>query len=61
MEDIVEAIHSMISDVLELPTDEDTPEKRVAKIFSVMDHVCSFKFYFSMNFQQNNTCLSDSF
>ncbi|VDK87434.1 unnamed protein product [Litomosoides sigmodontis] len=38
MEDIVEAVHSMIGDVLELPTDEDTPSKRVAKIFSTMDH-----------------------
>ncbi|EFO25213.1 neuronal calcium sensor family protein 3 [Loa loa] len=38
MGDIVEAIHSMIGDILELPKDEDTPEKRVAKIFSNMDH-----------------------
>uniref|UniRef100_A0A915PQG3 EF-hand domain-containing protein n=1 Tax=Setaria digitata TaxID=48799 RepID=A0A915PQG3_9BILA len=38
MANIIEAIHSMIGDVLELPRDEDTPEKRVAKIFSNMDH-----------------------
>ncbi|KAM3728966.1 Neuronal calcium sensor [Dirofilaria immitis] len=38
MADIVEAIHAMVGSVLELPDDEDTPEKRVAKIFSNMDH-----------------------
>ncbi|CAG9538823.1 unnamed protein product [Cercopithifilaria johnstoni] len=38
MTDIVEAIHSMIGNILELPKDENTPEKRVAKIFSNMDH-----------------------
>uniref|UniRef100_F1L8J7 Neuronal calcium sensor 1 n=1 Tax=Ascaris suum TaxID=6253 RepID=F1L8J7_ASCSU len=37
MANIVEAIYSMIGDMLELPKDEDTPEKRVAKIFSNMD------------------------
>uniref|UniRef100_A0A0R3RXG2 Neuronal calcium sensor 1 n=1 Tax=Elaeophora elaphi TaxID=1147741 RepID=A0A0R3RXG2_9BILA len=37
MADIVEAIHSMVGDIIELPKDEDTPEKRVAKIFSNMD------------------------
>lgn len=39
MANIVEAIYSMIGDMLELPKDEDTPEKRVAKIFSNMDLV----------------------
>ncbi|KAK6111997.1 Uncharacterized protein BM_BM18006 [Brugia malayi] len=38
MGDIVEAIHSMIGNIIELPKDEDTPEKRVAKIFSNMDN-----------------------
>lgn len=40
MADIVEAIHAMIGDVIDLPNDENTPEKRVAKIFSNMDYVC---------------------
>lgn len=39
MANIVGAIYSMIGDVLELPKDEDTPEKRVNKIFSNMDLV----------------------
>ncbi|KAL3989788.1 Neuronal calcium sensor 1 [Acanthocheilonema viteae] len=38
MADIIDAIHSMIGDILQLPNDEDTPEKRVAKIFSNMDY-----------------------
>ncbi|KHN88351.1 Neuronal calcium sensor 1 [Toxocara canis] len=37
MANIVDAIYSMIGNMLELPKDEDTPEKRVAKIFSNMD------------------------
>uniref|UniRef100_A0A1I7XD26 EF-hand domain-containing protein n=1 Tax=Heterorhabditis bacteriophora TaxID=37862 RepID=A0A1I7XD26_HETBA len=37
MTDIVEAIYSMIGNMLELPKDEDTPTKRVEKIFSNMD------------------------
>uniref|UniRef100_A0A0N4Z797 Neuronal calcium sensor 1 n=1 Tax=Parastrongyloides trichosuri TaxID=131310 RepID=A0A0N4Z797_PARTI len=37
MIDIVEAIYSMIGNMLELPKDEDTPEKRVEKIFATMD------------------------
>ncbi|VDO73488.1 unnamed protein product [Onchocerca flexuosa] len=37
MEEIVEAIHDMIGNVIDLPKNEDTPEKRVAKIFSSMD------------------------
>lgn len=42
MASIVDAIYSMIGNMLELPKDEDTPEKRVEKIFSNMDLV-SFK------------------
>uniref|UniRef100_A0A0N5AAD0 Neuronal calcium sensor 1 n=1 Tax=Syphacia muris TaxID=451379 RepID=A0A0N5AAD0_9BILA len=37
MIDIVDAIYSMIGNVVDLPKDEDTPEKRVAVIFSSMD------------------------
>ncbi|VDO68641.1 unnamed protein product [Heligmosomoides polygyrus] len=37
MTDIVEAIYSMIGNMLELSNDEDTPTKRVDKIFTNMD------------------------
>uniref|UniRef100_A0A914DYU0 EF-hand domain-containing protein n=1 Tax=Acrobeloides nanus TaxID=290746 RepID=A0A914DYU0_9BILA len=37
MANIVDAIYSMIGNMLELPKDEDTPQKRVEKIFSNMD------------------------
>ncbi|GMR31871.1 hypothetical protein PMAYCL1PPCAC_02066, partial [Pristionchus mayeri] len=37
MANIVDAIYSMIGNMLELPKDEDTPEKRVSKIFLNMD------------------------
>ena len=36
---IVDAIYSMIGNMLELPKDEDTPQKRVEKIFANMDLV----------------------
>lgn len=39
MANIVDAIYSMIGNMLELPKDEDTPQKRVEKIFSNMDKV----------------------
>jgi hypothetical protein len=41
----VDAIYSMIGNMLELPKDEDTPQKRVEKIFSNMDLVslCGLK------------------
>lgn len=39
MTDIVEAIYSMIGNMLELSNDEDTPTKRVDKIFTNMDKV----------------------
>ena len=39
MANIVDAIYSMIGNMLELPKDEDTPQKRVEKIFHNMDKV----------------------
>lgn len=39
MIDIVDAIYSMVGNMIELPKDEDTPQKRVEKIFERMDEV----------------------
>ncbi|RKP11384.1 calcium-binding protein NCS-1 [Piptocephalis cylindrospora] len=37
MQRIVEAIYKMVGGMVQLPDDEDTPEKRVNKIFTLMD------------------------
>lgn len=36
---IVEAIYRMMGSMIELPEDENTPMKRVEKIFSIMNKV----------------------
>ncbi|KAJ3009443.1 Neuronal calcium sensor 1 [Thoreauomyces humboldtii] len=37
MHQIVEAIYRMVGNMVKLPLDEDTPDKRVEKIFTLMD------------------------
>ncbi|KAJ3186540.1 Neuronal calcium sensor 1 [Gaertneriomyces sp. JEL0708] len=37
MTQVVEAIYKMVGSMIKLPPDEDTPQKRVDKVFSIMD------------------------
>lgn len=39
MEEIVEAIYSMVGNLMDLPKEENTPQKRVAMVFEQMDLV----------------------
>ncbi|PKU29660.1 hypothetical protein llap_20036 [Limosa lapponica baueri] len=39
MLDIVDAIYQMVGNTVELPEEENTPEKRVDRIFAMMDKV----------------------
>ena len=47
MVNIIDAIYSMVGNLIDLPKDEDTPEKRVEKIFTQMDMVIplSYRLY----------------
>ena len=39
MEVIVDSIHKMVGQMVEFPDEEDTPQKRVHKMFEDMDSV----------------------
>ena len=48
MEAIVDSIYKMVGQMVEFSEDEDTPQKRVDKIFDAMDTVSCRQMYTSM-------------
>ena len=42
METIVDSIHKMVGQMVELTEDDETPQKRVDKMFEAMDTVSCF-------------------
>uniref|UniRef100_A0A663F2Y9 Neuronal calcium sensor 1 n=1 Tax=Aquila chrysaetos chrysaetos TaxID=223781 RepID=A0A663F2Y9_AQUCH len=46
MLDIVDAIYQMVGNTVELPEEENTPEKRVDRIFAMMDKVRILEWFF---------------
>ena len=46
MTEIIDAIYSMVGNLIDLPKDENTPEKRANKIFLQMDSVCTSSIFF---------------
>ena len=43
---IVDAIYRMVGGMIDLPEDENTPQKRVDKLFAIMDSVRRFCEFF---------------